>query len=313
MLNARQIEIFRAVMRHQSTVGAARELHVSQPAISNAIRHIEDQIGFPLFDRTGNRLTAREEAKLLYRESEGIFLLSRALNQTVEDLKADRRGHLRVVATPQLGHTVLPMALQTFLKDRPRVKAILDINQSFNVLESVETLAADFGLAIGLERELSHTFEMISLGEEEMVCLMPEGHPLAANERIGPADLMQHTFIGVDINSRLGSLVRVAFRQEAVSYASDIEVRFSETACRFVNAGVGVTIVDGYTARSMVRDGRRCLIRPFYPRTPVSAWAVHLRHRPLSRVAARLIDCIRQHMPRSNVGLPAQDMRSNTS
>ncbi len=296
MLNARQIEIFRAVMRHQTTVGAARDLHVSQPAVSNAIRHLEDQLGFPLFDRTGNRLVAREEAKLLYRESEGIFLLSRALNQTVEDLKADRRGHVRVVATPQLGHTVLPAALQDFLKDRPKVKAYMDINQSFNVLESVETAACDFGLAIGLEEELTHTFGMIPLGEAEMVCLLPAGHPLADLARIGPRDIIGHTLIGLDIRSRLGPLVRAAFRQEAVPYATDIEVRFSETACRFVEAGVGLTVVDSLTARGMGDAGSKSLIRPFDPPTRISASAVHLRSRPLSRVASRLIDCIRNQM-----------------
>lgn len=296
MINTRQIEIFRAVMNHQTTVGAARELHVSQPAVSNAIRHLEDQLGFALFDRTGNRLVAREEAKLLYRESEGIFLLSRALNQTVEDLKTDRRGHVRVVATPQLGHTVLPPALHEFLKERPRVKAYMEINQSFNVLESVETSASDFGLAIGLERELTHTFEMLPLGEATMVCLLPAGHPLTEKARVGPSDIIGHTFIGLDMGSRLGQQVRAAFRQEAVPYSTDIEVRFSETACRFVEAGVGLTVVDNFTARSMFNNGSRSAIRPFDPPTQISAWAVHLRARPLSRVAQRLVDCIRRHM-----------------
>lgn len=296
MLNLRQIEIFRAVMTHQTTVGAARELHISQPAISNSIRHLEDQLGFPLFDRTGNRLIAREEAKRLYRESEGLFLLSRALNRTVEDLKTDQRGHVRISATPQLGHTVLPAVLHRFLSDRPRVKIFLDIVQSYTVLEHVEASVADFGLAIGLEKELEHTFDMIPLGTINMVCLVPKHHPLAERDVVCPSDFAGHTFIGLDINSRLGPYVRSAFRDEAMPYSADLEVRFSETAARLVKAGIGVTVVDGYTAQSMADGSAHTRIVPFAPETSLNAWAIHLRSRPLSRISARVIEVIRECM-----------------
>jgi DNA-binding transcriptional LysR family regulator len=308
MLNLRQIEIFRAVMTHQTTVGAARELHISQPAISNSIRHLEDLLGFPLFDRTGNRLIARDEAKRLYQESEALFLLSRALNRTVEDLKADQRGHVRISATPQLGHTVLPTVLHRFLSDRPRVKVFLDIVQSYTVMEHVEASAADFGLAVGLEKELEHTFKMIPLGDISMVCLVPRNHPLAERSSVRPSDLTTHTFIGLDINSRLGPYVRSAFRNDATPYSADIEVRFSETAARLVKAGVGITVVDGYTAQSMADGSAHTRIVPFEPNTSLSAWAIHLRSRPLSRISSRVIDVIRDCM---QVG--QMDIKSNSS
>jgi len=219
MLNLRQFEIFRAVMSHQSTVGAARDLLISQPAVSNAIRHLEDQLGFALFDRTGNRLVPREEARVLYRESEAIFLLSRALNQTVDDLKDNRRGRVRVVATPQLGHTIVPSAVREFLRRRPKVKVTIDIAQSYSVVESVEVAAADFGLAIALEKELSQTFEMVPLATMPLVCIVPVRHPLAKTKVIRPKDLRGQTLIGLEMGSRLGPLIRDAFRAEATSTA----------------------------------------------------------------------------------------------
>lgn len=295
MLNLRQLEVFRAVMSHQSTVGAARDLLVSQPAVSNAIRHLEDQLGFPLFDRTGNRLVPREEARVLYRESEAIFLLSRALNQTVGDLKDNRRGRVRVVATPQLGHTVVPAAVEEFLRKRPKVKVVIDIAQSYNVVEAVEVAAADFGLAIALEKELSQTFEMVRLATLPLVCVVPVRHPLAKAKVIRPKDLRHQALIGLEMGSRLGPLIRDAFRAEAIAYASTVEVRFAETACRLVESGAGITVVDGFTARQAVISGAKCAVIPFKPTSSVSGWALYSKSRPLSRVAATLLATIQAH------------------
>ncbi len=294
MLSVRQIEIFRAVMSHQSTVGAARELGISQPSISNAIRHMEDQIGFPLFDRTGNRLSPRQEAQLLYRGSEGIFQLSRALNQMVEEMRADLIGHVRIVATPQLGHGVVPKAISQFLQDRPKVKVFLDISQSHTVLENVEMAVADIGLAIGLEKELAHTYEMTALGKAKLMCFVPHDHPLAAKRCVRPADLVGHSLVGLDVNSRIGSFVRAAFRAEAVPYSTGVEVRFSETACYLVEAGAGITIVDEYTGITRTRSNPLTRLVPFEPSSSIGAWAVHLRSRPPSRIALQLIETIRQ-------------------
>jgi DNA-binding transcriptional LysR family regulator len=295
MLNLRQLEIFRAVMGHQSTVGAARDLLISQPAVSNAIRHLEDQLGFPLFDRTGNRLVAREEARVLYHESEAIFLLSRSLNQTVDDLKDNRRGRVRVVATPQLGHTIVPAAIREFLRKRPNVRVSIDITQSYSVVESVEVAAADFGLAIALEKELSQTFEMVPLATLPLVCVVPSSHPLAKAKAVRPKDLQDFPLIGLEMGSRLGPLIRDVFRAEAAAYVSAVEVRFSETACRLVEAGAGVAVVDGFTARQAAIDGRNFTVVPFKPTAKVSGCALYPKFRPLSRVAAALLATIQAH------------------
>ena len=68
-MNLRQIELLRAVVRCETTVRAAQELGLSQPAVSNAIKHLESQVGFPLFERVNNRLFPTAEARSLYKNS----------------------------------------------------------------------------------------------------------------------------------------------------------------------------------------------------------------------------------------------------
>ncbi len=67
-MNIRQLEIFCAVTRSRTTVAAAFELGISQPAVSNTIKHLEDNLGFSLFDRIGNRLVPTAEGKAVYQD-----------------------------------------------------------------------------------------------------------------------------------------------------------------------------------------------------------------------------------------------------
>lgn len=287
-MNARLLKVFRAVMTCQTTVGASRLLGVSQPAVSNALGQLESELGFKLFNRHGNRLVAREEAKTLFTASEAMFLYSEALDQTIEDIKENRIGHVRVSATPQLGHSVLAGAIQRFMVGKPEVKVFFDVVDSYKVIESVETLAADFGLAIALEPELKDALRMETVASFNMVCVVPTGHPLAARKFVTPADLAPYPLIGLSATARLNPLVVAAFREAGLPYRVAVEVRYSETACMLVSAGVGIAVVDEFSANVHARRGEivRLSLRPTIT---VSAWVVAAKDRPLSRLAQALL------------------------
>jgi len=74
-MNLRQLEILRAVVRTRSTVAAAQDLGMSQPAVSNAIKHAETALGFLLFDRINKRMIPTQEAQILLAEAEPLFLM----------------------------------------------------------------------------------------------------------------------------------------------------------------------------------------------------------------------------------------------
>ena len=120
MLSLRQLEILRAVMRLRTTVGAAKEVGLSQPAISNAIRATEATLGFSLFDRVGNRLVPTEEAIELHRECEPLFLTLQGVRQHAADLRVGRTGRLRLSVTAELADTLVPVALARFMARTPR-------------------------------------------------------------------------------------------------------------------------------------------------------------------------------------------------
>jgi len=246
-LNLRMLEVFGAAMRNLTTVAAAEELGISQPAVSNAIKTLEKNLGFVLFDRTSRGLLPTDEAHIVYEESKPIFTMMRSLEGQIQDLRSTRKGRLRIAATPPLSQSVIPLTLKSFLAERKDVRVNYDIRGIGAVVRSIENGSADLGLLLGIE---SHPgCKVIPLYEGAMECVMLPDHPLAALDQVSPVDIAQYDFIGIglDNDSRLGVLVRAAFSLSGVALETNLMVRYCHTACVLVSAGMGVSIVDPFT------------------------------------------------------------------
>lgn len=288
-MNLRLLEIFRAVMDARTATGAAKSLNISQPAVSAAIRQLEKQLDFPLFDRIGNRIIPTEEAKILFSESESIFLMSQALNRTVQNLKEHRLGNLRIIATPQLGHTVIPNVLYELLQQHDKIKTTLDVRRSYHVIEAVQNGLADVGLAVALEKELSQIVEMIPIASVDIVCLLKNTHPLAQQASIDPKTLMKHRLIGLEMGARLGPLILDKFRESGVPYRTNIEVRYSQTACVLAQENLGIAVVDRLSAVAQLSSTPDLKIIPFSPHTQIDVAAIMPKDRHSSYLTKKFI------------------------
>jgi DNA-binding transcriptional LysR family regulator len=287
-MNLRQLEVFCSVIRCKTTIAAARELGMSQPAVSNAIKAMEQNAGFRLFERFNGRLFPTAEAQLLYDDAQPLFSIRSSLATKIEDLKELQGGHLRLLASPPLGYGPVPAALHSFLSTRKKVRVSCDVRRIENVIESVEMRVVDLGLVLGYDEQPN--LESSVLFNGEMVCVFPSGHPLARKETIRPADVAAHPFIALERAGRIGSLgklVRQAFSDADCKFNYSVEVRNCHTACILADAGLGASIVDPFSAA--FGGWRNLAVRPFRPSIPVAAHSVWLRDRPLSRLAQAFV------------------------
>ncbi len=289
-LNLRLLEIFEALMRCQTTTAAAEDLGISQPAVSNGIVSLEKQLGFSLFERAGRRLRPTEDAKLFLEEVEPLFAFLRNIETEARELRAAKSGRLRLSTTPPLGHGALPTVLSSFLKDRPNATVQYSVRRLDTVLRNVQMGIADIGFVLGLKNHAE--LDVIPLAEKNMVCVLPTDHPLVEKDVITPQDLKAETLISLE--SHIGLPVRNAFEECGVPFQAKVQVRYCHTACILAGTGIGVSVVDPYSA--LFASNLNIVTRPFLPQTQISAVAAIRRGTPLPRIAVDFIDLVKQDL-----------------
>ena len=290
MFTLRQLETFREVVRTRTTVGAAKALNVSQPAVSNMIRQMEARIGFPLFERLGNRLVPTPDADEIYRDSESIFSLYQAFSHRIETRRRSEAGHLRVVGTPPLANALIPQALREFLSRRPAVRVHLDTRRITGVMESVETRMADIGLGLNPPEREGLSYETLAMAQ--MVCVFPPGHPLENKAAITSRDLTGLPLVLYEPNTSLDRAISSDILTRELRTQAVAEVRYSSLACLMAEAGLGVGFVDSLTAT--VGDRYRLSARPLYPSQPVPVCVITRKGEPAKRIQATFLSELRR-------------------
>ncbi len=280
-MNLRQLEIFRAVMRAGTTSAAARDLGVSQPAVSNMLKHIESTLRLNLFERRAGRLWPTQDAKRLYAEVEPLFLFFQSVQKKVFDIRDGKSGNLRIVATPSTANSIVPPALKLFLENRPALQVSLDTRRMEGVIEHIEHNFADIGMTLTFCDHPHIAASPIHMGK--MVCALHRDHKLTRKEVIRPSDLVKVSFISMEKETPLGNLIHAAFANSGENVNWSIETRYCNTACSLVDAGVGVALVDEY----VLANGSypNIVTRQFIPNIPLTAYVLFSKERSVPALA----------------------------
>lgn len=259
-MNARDIEIFRAVMQSRTLSAAAEVLNVSQPALSKALRHCEDRLGFRLFQRIAGRLVPTAEAQTLLPEAERLYQELQGFKAFARDLGGHRGGLLRLGASSSLAVSVVPAAVAALRRERRAARLTVHLLPVRELGEALLARRLDVGLA--LTPMTLPGLETVSLGSVSCIVLLPEGHRLASEPVLRPSLLAGEPEVGFAGWQDFGHSLDLAFSQEGVERSLAVEVGTTVSAVAMVQEGVGYAIVDGL-ARRRLPPG--VVARPFLP------------------------------------------------
>lgn len=287
-MNARQIELFRAILRDGSLTAAANSLAISQPAASKLLHHLEDQLGYALFQRIGGRLVPTPEAHLLYDDADRVFRQIEVLRDLARSVGERKVGLLRIGASLPVIWSVLPQVLTDFRAQHPTVKVHLHSLTAKEITESLRCGNLDLGLT--LSPILAPTVRTETLIAVDVAVLLPEGHPLTGFDSLGPAELQGQPLISYGSHAVIGPALDDAFHQAGLTRTVTIQVATSVVAAPLVAAGLGVALVDGLT------DWPGLIRRPFRPRVAMALTVSTDSARPLSRLARPFLTALRARL-----------------
>lgn len=248
-LNFRQTEILWALVTAGSSSGAARLLNVSQPAVSKMLTQIEAQLGCSLFVRVRGKLQPTEHVKLLFNEIAKAQHAMRRVNDVAENLARPGSETLTIAAIPGLAYTLLPDVVARFQQEHSEVVIRLETAPPPDLVEAVLRNDADLALLV---MTAEHPLLSIqTLAEGRMMAAIPANHALAGKSEVSLEDLSNHPQIFVGGGMPIGMLARAAFARAGLPFRLCAHVPNTQQACALVNAGVGVTVADTFTAQNL--------------------------------------------------------------
>jgi DNA-binding transcriptional LysR family regulator len=288
-INARQVEAFRAVMVTGSMTSAAELLGVSQPAVSRLIRDFELAVTFRLFERRGNQIAPSPEAVSLLSEVERAFVGLGRIAEHAAAIRSQQAGSLRIAALPALATGALPRFVGRFLRERANLQVAVHGMPSHLVIEAVAAGQADIGYAVGPLERPGYQVDPI---RTPAVVVMPESHRLAALKVIRPRDLAGEKIVGVAADTLFRSRLDAALSD--LPRSIPVETPLSHIACVLACEGVGLAVVDPFSASEFV--GRELVARPLRPEVDFGMLLLLPRQRATSALAQTFVSGFSAHL-----------------
>lgn len=262
-INLRQIEAFKAVIENGTISRAALMLHISQPALSKLIAHMEADSGLRLFDRLKGRIAPTEQAMRLYDEVDRIFAGVRQIANAVDAIRREAQGRLAVGVMPALAGSFIQRATSGFLASHPDVFCLVQSLSSQWVVDRIVMKKLDVGLvSAGIDNPY---VALEPLMEHPLVCIMPLNHPLAARSYVEPQDLDQIPFVTFHADAYVGHVIDRMLDSNKIRVKSVLITNVAPTLCEFVAAGLGVALVHPLMLSGLEN---RLAVRRFEPELP---------------------------------------------
>ncbi|AZC23898.1 LysR family transcriptional regulator [Pseudomonas sessilinigenes] len=293
-ISLRHIEVFRAIMQAGSVTGAARLLFTSQPTVSRELARLESLSGLRLFDREGGRLLPTAQALLLLEEVERAYVGLERINSVARSIRRFEHGQLSLCCLPLFSQTLLPPVCKDFQARHPGIGLSISAQESPLLEESLSAQRHDLGLTESEHLPRGTHGELLFCAD--MVCILPEAHPLLAKARLSVADFGGQNFINLSGLDIYRQSLDEHFRQAGVDRRVVVETTNAASVCAMVRQQLGVAIINPLSA--MEEAGRGLAIRPLQLSVPYKVMLVRPDYRPSSSFVEGFCQSLRQQATR---------------
>ncbi|NTU59713.1 MAG: LysR family transcriptional regulator [Deltaproteobacteria bacterium] len=254
MINFNQIRVFYEAARCQNFSQAARNLCVTQPAITGQIRALEEQVEIKLFKKRGRRMALSEAGAILFQHAHEVFELEKRMEKVLGEMRELKRGLLKIGTTKTYARYLMPSLVSRYRAAYPDIKIILDEGSSAEVSRSLQDLRNE--LAIIAFTEDVRGVKLLPFRQEQVVLFAAPTHPLAQREGIGIEDLEGQLIIMKEEGSSTHAVVRQYFEKNGRSPNVLVETSNVGFIKEMVEKGEGVAFLVQSAIEEEVAAGR---------------------------------------------------------
>lgn len=294
-LEARDLRLVQAIDQAGGATQAAKQLGLSQSAVSHQLRGLEERLGQPLFRRQGKRLQITPAGRKLSELAQQVLL---PLLQTELELRRGllrERPKLRVSTQCYSAYHWLPRALQALASEHPEVELVLQSDVVGNAAEHLKEDRSDLTLCV--IPPTKGTWTSVPLFKDELVLAVPCGHALGRKKFALGSDLATETLIQTAVSPlERERVVKVLFG-EHVSVRHVLRLPVTEAVLDLVQAGMGVSILPAFTLQRRVERGEIEAVRLTSRGFPRSWTGVFRKGSPLEAPIRTLLGTLRRQGP----------------
>ena len=243
-----QLIQFQAVAELEHMTRAAERLNLAQPALSRTIQNLENELGAPLFDRTGRRMRLNENGRILLRYSRQILSSIQDAKNEIAAQKSDADASIRLCI--HSATALLPQLLLDFHKVRPDIR--FEIVQ--RIFQNTEQPEYDVLIDSIVGDEVLPRSSCLLLQEDAMLAV-PANHPLTQLESVSLADIRTLSFVSLRRDRPWARIIQKACNEENFTPNIVAESDNPITLCDFVRCGLGVCFLPGSTGLPPQEEG----------------------------------------------------------
>ena len=273
-LDSRQLRAFATLARKGSFTRTARELHLSQSAISHSMKALERQVRCRLFDKVGKTVTLTQAGEQLLVHADRILGEMQTARERLSELGKWGHGRLRLCTSTTACQYILPSVLREFKESFPQCVIHIEPGDTPDALELLRQHRVD--LALTLQPREESTLEFRPLFEDELQFLVSPAHPWARAGKIDRGQITRQRFILYTRSSYLHRMIDDYFHEEDMVLSTSIELGNMEAIKELVKLGLGVGILAGWVARKELAEGSLCAL-PLGKRKLKRRWGFLLR------------------------------------
>lgn len=295
MINLNQLRAFYCVAKNLSYTKAAKELFITQPAVTSQVKHFEDFSQLKFFKKKGRGICLTEDGKILYQQVEQLFEVEKHIERSLEDLRNLRLGALQIGSTKTYARYLMPLMMRHFHERFPEIKIILDEGSSMDMCRDLLKLKKEIVIIANVHD--SDEIEYLPFSEEEIIPILSPENPLASKEYLSMDSCSREPVIMREVGSGTRETIDNFFKRQQCIPNIFLETANTEFIKQLVAQGYGISFLVKEAVIEDLKAKRLATIPLQHEKVYLAANIAYLKKQPLGLTAQAFLQVLNELAP----------------